>query len=92
MGAVWPPSRACQEHSDPPANRGLGYREYGTQLVLLQLRYQSIPSRHSARPAAGSPGVIDKLHFGILPAKFLNVFGMWHMLAIPKAVAHEGAL
>lgn len=48
----------------------------------------------AARPAAGSSGVIInlyKLPLGILPARFLNVFGMWHMLVIPKAAVHEGA-
>lgn len=56
------------------------------------LCYCSIPAGYSARTLDVSSGLLYKLPIAILPAKCLNVFGMWHMLVIPEAVAHEGAL
>lgn len=59
--------------------------------MLLQLGYRRIPAAYSARPAASCSGVIYKLPFGILRAKFFNVVGMRHTPAIPEAAAHGGA-
>lgn len=82
-----PPGRAHVKRGDPLQTSGI---QDAARVIATPV--PAYPLRVFSQTVAGSSEVIYKLPYGILPANFLKVFGMWHVLAMPKAAARKGGL